>query len=133
MEATLEEEKTSEIASKTRIPPQLIPYLLKKGHAPLNGGGRPKGSKNAATILTAAAPRAMRRYVKEALAGSIPLLKDYREWCAPIESNFHFPQQVIVFMGDGLLPRAFDQPQPLVGSPESSENPKSLESLSSAV
>jgi len=58
---------------------------FRKGHAPLPHVGRPKGVKNAQTLLLEAAPRLAKRYLKEALTGNPALLVDARRWMLPIE------------------------------------------------
>mgnify|MGYP001570209165 CR=1 FL=1 len=87
-------------------------YQFKAGNKPkarADGSvGRPKGSRSAQTILLKAAPLIARRYIKEALNGSAPVLVDSRRWILPdAEAARPHTPQLIIFMGDSpLLPRS---------------------------
>jgi hypothetical protein len=105
MPAVLDAVETGLDANETPIDRRiahLVAYQFKRGHAPLNGGGRPKGSKSFSTILTAAAPRMAKRYVKEALSGNAAILTDARKVFVPTDAET--PQTagqiVVVLMGD---------------------------------
>ena len=103
--AVLEDvQKTVCVVKKTD---HLKPWQFQPGHAPINGGGRPKGSKSFSTILVDAAPRLAKSYLREALKGSAPLLQDARKMFMPIDDDaVASPVRVMVFIGDGaLLPR----------------------------
>ena len=99
--------ETATDSKPSRMPKQLAAFAFKPGHAPVNGGGRPKGSKSFSTILIEAAPKLGKAYLREALKGSAPLLQDARKIFMPIDEDAATsPMRVMVFIGDGsLLPR----------------------------
>ena len=99
------------IKPKKSLPAAMEQYKFKPGHVTAPNVGRPKGSKNAQTILLQSAPRIARRYVKEALAGSPTLLVDSRKWILPVESERQVSsERVVIFVGESsLLPRAVDR------------------------
>lgn len=87
-------------------------YQFQKG-APKPGPGRPKGSKSFSTILTQAAPRIAKRYVKEALAGNASILTDARKVFVPTDADSVTPStNVVIFAGQGALPRTFTESVP---------------------
>ncbi len=82
MPVVLELENTASPFTKTAIPPQLAPYTFKRGHAPM--GGRPKGSRDAATIYLESLPIKARQWVKDTSAAT---LIDARKIALPIDSD----------------------------------------------
>ena len=111
--------ETVSVPSRTA---HLAPYQFKAGHAPLTGGGRPKGSISFGTVLNRAAPLLAKAYVKYALKGNATLLHDARRYFLPDEGEANgIHRQIILFLGDpAQWPRA---PQPVVAAPEPSTVP----------
>ena len=71
---------------KVRDYSHLRKYQFKPGQR-VQGCGRPKGTKNAATMLLKAAPRIAKAYVKKAIEGDTSVLVDSRKWILPIEQE----------------------------------------------
>lgn len=123
MGAVVDTVETVDSIMKSAIPPQLAKYTFQVGHPPYRREdgttGRPKGSLNAQTVLMKSAPKLARTYVKEALKGNATLLVDSRKWILPVDGDDSrsAPTQMIVFVGDGALPRALDLP-PVVSQVE---------------
>ena len=101
-------------------------YQFQPGHAPLNGGGRPKGSRNSIDVLLDAAPKIAKAYVTACVKDRAPgTLNDARKWIMPIDSDAAPTVQVglLRFLEAGLattpsgLPVMSDNPQ-LISSPE---------------
>ena len=100
MAAVLEAARETATSSKaSRMPKQLAAYAFKPGHAPVNGGGRPLGSKSFSTILIEAAPKLGKVYLREALKGSAPLLLDTRKVFMPIDSDAPASSTATVLVG----------------------------------
>lgn len=57
---------------------------FQKGHIPLPGAGRPKGSRDAINVILDAAPQKAKQYVKSTAPA---VLVDARKWIMPIDSD----------------------------------------------
>ena len=103
-----------------RCPPQLRPYLFRPGQPAMPGSGRPKGSRNVAKLVEEAAPALTKHYLRRAKK-SDPVLIDAMKRILPVENSdgAMTGPQVIIFLGDGELPRIPSDPQPVVSGPES--------------
>ena len=84
MAAVLEIELNAISTATKRIPPQLAPYLFKKGQPAPPGAGRRKGSRDAATIYLESLPLKARQWVKSTAPAT---LIDARKIALPIESD----------------------------------------------
>ena len=62
----------------------LKPYQFQPGHAPYPGAGRPKGSRDAATIYLESLPRKARQWVKSTDAR---ILSEARQLTASVEEE----------------------------------------------
>lgn len=94
-------EELVESSAKHATPAHLLPYLFQKGHAPLPGGGRPKGTKNATTILLKAAPKLAKSYIQRA-PKSDAICLDARKWIMPVDedaSGIRITQQILSLDG----------------------------------
>lgn len=84
------------------IPKQLAAYAFKPGHPPLNGGGRPVGSRDAATIYLESLPLKARQWVKSRAPN---VLIDARKIALPIESDApSLPSSDLVIFLERLSP-----------------------------
>lgn len=97
--------ETATPSKASRIPKQLAPYVFKPGHAPIKGGGRPKGSRNAESIYLESLPIKARQWVKSKAPA---VLIDARKIALQIDSDTSIPASVssrtIVFMSPLVRP-----------------------------
>ena len=121
--------------SKPRDYSYLKAYQFKQGQKPPAKAGRPKGSKNAVTMLHEAAPKIAKHFIKRSFQ-SDKVLISAMDRIIPVEkSSPNVGPQVVIFAGEhGVLPRHFVEAdiQPVVFQTNSHENEKGLESVSDA-
>ena len=112
-----------------RLPAHLEAYKFKAGSV-RPGPGRPKGCKNAQTVLLQSAPRLARSYVKEGTKGNAAVLVDARKWILPVEEDVvHSAERVVIFIGQGELPRPLTVAEaPAASLPTSVQPPVTVES-----
>ena len=72
---------------KARDYSHLRKYQYQVGQKPPIHSGRPKGSKNATTILIQSAPKLAKSYVRKALNGDASVLIDSRKWIMPTDGE----------------------------------------------
>ena len=79
------------------MPPQLARYAFKRGQAPPPGAGRPKGSRDAATIYMESLPLKAKQWVRST---NPAVLIDARKLAIPdAEPVNPLAPQIIVFVG----------------------------------
>lgn len=74
--------------------------------------GRPKGIRNAQKAFYRAAPKMMKAYITQALKGNAAVLTDARRAIVPSmdqdDGQAGSTTNMVIFVGDGSLPRASD-------------------------
>ena len=89
---------------KKPIPKQLAAYVFKKGDPNIPHGGRPKGSRDAATLYLESLPLKARQWVKSTAPA---VLIDARKIALPIESDSPVDRSSLIV---GFLERQLSVP-----------------------
>ena len=107
MPGALEADVIATTSLKKAVPPQLAKYAFKPGEAHVRSPGRPKGSRDAATIYLESLPLKAKQWVKST---NPAVLIDARKLAIPdADTESQRSPQVIVFLGASpIAPRLLD-------------------------